>query len=104
MQRRKGAGKNIPKEYVRRLPLHHHRRGRAWRDVGVPARTDWREVHCSLRCGGGLFGRERPEVVSDFQIHSVNLSEETRRRQSIALRVGFSLSNLRHLLLELADA
>ena len=54
-------------------------------------------------CRGRLFGRERPKIIPDFQIHPVNVGEKTRRGQAIVFSVGFRLANLRHLPFELTD-
>jgi hypothetical protein len=66
-------------------------------------------LHCADReelgsvCRGRLFGRERPKIIPDFQIHPVNVGEETRCGHAIVFAVGFRFANLRHLPFELTS-
>src|SRR5439155_8193661 len=46
----------------RELRIHHRRQAASGGNVSAPTRTEWHELHCSLRCGGGLFGRKRPQI------------------------------------------
>ena len=48
-----------------------------------------------------FFGKVRPEVIPDFEIHPVNLDEKSSGRHPVVFAVGFGLANLRDHLLQL---
>src|ERR1700722_5575854 len=59
---------------------------------------------CARNCGPDVLGWKKQQVVSDLQLHAVDLGQEPGSRCAVVDRVGLGPAELSHLLLEPGNA